>query len=187
MSTDIVVGISDQSTSSLDLLFNSNTGLSYLTQRRQLDPVLARDLNLLGLSGIANLVAAIKIAKRLELDENDLIVTLATDSAALYASERTKFRAARFAGSFDEVNAGEIFGQHLLGIADSDVLELSHHERARIFNLGYFTWVEQQRVKPEAFEERRSQHFWRTVQSTLPAVDALIAEFNARANFGKAG
>src|SRR6202008_1883599 len=68
MNTDIVVGVSDQATGALDLLFNSETGLSYLTRRRRIDPVLAGDLKLLGLSGIANLVAAIKIAKRLDLD-----------------------------------------------------------------------------------------------------------------------
>jgi cysteine synthase len=187
MNTDIVVGVSDQAIGVLDLLFNSETGLSYLTRRRRIDPVLAGDLKLLGLSGIANLVAAIKIAKRLDLAEDDLIVTLATDSAALYYSERQKFLAAQFASGFDEVNAGEIFGQHLLGIADNDVLELDHHQRTRIFNLGYFTWVEQQGIALEAFEERRSRHFWGAVQSALPTLDALIAEFNARAGAAKTG
>ena len=100
----------------------------------------------MGLSGIANLVAAIKTAKRLELGEEDLLVTVATDSAALYGSERRKFLATHYPNGFDAVNAGEVCGQHLLGVADSDVLELTHHERTRIFNLGYYTWVEQQGV-----------------------------------------
>jgi cysteine synthase len=185
MNTDIAAGVSDQSTDALDLLFNSATGLSYLIGRRRIDPALANKLKLLGLSGIANLVAAIKVAKRLELDENDLLVTLATDSAALYASERRKFLAARFPDGFDEVNAGEVFGQHLLGIADNDVLELTHQERSRIFNLGYYTWVEQQGVGATAFEERRSQSFWTTLHQALPALDSLIADFNAQAGFGK--
>ena len=66
-----------------------------------------------------------------------MIVTVATDSAALYGSERRKFLAANYPDGFDTVNAGEIFGQHLLGAADNDVLELTHDERSRIFNLGY--------------------------------------------------
>jgi cysteine synthase len=187
MNTDIVVGVSDRSTGALDLLFNSATGLSYLTRRRQVDPALAGDLKLLGLSGIANLVAAIKIAKRLELDEDDLIVTLATDSAALYASERRKFCATRFPDRFDEVNAAEIFGEHFMGVADNDVLELTHHVRSRIFNLGYYTWVEQQGVALDAFEQRRSQSFWGGLQKALPSLDALITEFNARAGFSQVG
>ena len=78
------------------------------------------------------------------------------------------------------MNAGEIFGQHLLGAADNEVLELTHGERSRIFNLGYFTWVEQQGVPVEAFERRRSQSFWSEARRAAPAWDTLIAEFNAK-------
>jgi cysteine synthase len=184
MNTDVVIGVSDRSTASLDLLFNSDVGRRYLTARKGIDPALVADLQLLGLSGIANLVAAIKLAKRLDLGEDDLILTVATDSAALYASERRKSCATSFPGGFDEVHAGEIFGQHLLGTADNDVLELTHQERARVFNLGYYTWVEQQGVTVGAFEERRSQRFWTELQQTLPALDALIEEFNAIASAG---
>ena len=185
MNTDIVVGVSDRSTGALDLLFNKETGLSYLADRRHIDTELLSGLKLLGLSGIANLVAAIKIAKRLELGEDDAIVTIATDSAALYGSERRKFLAANYPSGLDAVSAGEIFGQHLLGAADNDVLELTHGERSRIFNLGYYTWVEQQGVPLEAFERRRTQEFWSQLPQAALAWDMLIAEFNAVAGSEK--
>ena len=185
MNTDIVVGVSDRSTGALDLLFNKETGLSYLADRRHIDTQLLSGLKLLGLSGIANLVAAIKIAKRLELGEDDAIVTVATDSAALYGSERRKFLAANYPNGLDAVSAGEIFGQHLLGAADNDVLELTHGERSRIFNLGYYTWVEQQGVPLEAFERRRTQKFWSQLPQAALAWDMLIAEFNAVAGSEK--
>ncbi len=181
MNTDIVVGVSDRCTGALDLLFNSSTGLSYLADRRHIDPQLLAELRFIGLSGIANLVAAIKTAKRLELGEEDAIVTVATDGAALYGSERRKFLQAHYPDGFDLISAGEIFGQHMLGAADNDVLELTHSERSRIFNLGYYTWVEQQGVPLEAFERRRAQGFWRELRRAAPAWDALIAEFNAEA------
>jgi cysteine synthase len=111
MNTDIVVGVSDRSTGSLDLLFNSEIGLSYLANRRHITPELLSGLKLIGLSGIANLVAAIKIAKRLDLGEEDAIVTVATDSAALYGSERRKLLMAHYQDGFDTVSAGEVFGQ----------------------------------------------------------------------------
>jgi cysteine synthase len=187
MNTDIVVGVSDRSTASLDLLFNSEVGLAYLAGRRQVDPATAAGLGLLGLSGIANLVAAIKTAKRLELGADDLVVTVATDGAALYASERRKFRAAHYPRGFDPVDAAEICGQHLLGIADNDVLELTHHERARIFNLGYYTWVEQQGVSLADFERRRAAEFWAELRRAAPLWDAMIAEFNAAAGLGETG
>jgi cysteine synthase A len=179
MNSDIVVGVSDRCTGALDLLFNSETGLSYLAGRRHIDPRLLAGLKLIGLSGIANLVAAIKTAKRLELGEEDVILTIATDGAALYESERRKFLASQYPEGFDSISAGEVFGQHLLGIADNDVLELTHAERSRIFNLGYYTWVEQQGVPLEAFERRRAQRFWVELRRAAPAWDALIAEFNA--------
>src|SRR6266436_4679088 len=185
MNTDIVIGVSDRSTGALDLLFNSKTGLAYLSDRRHIDPEAIAGLKLLGLSGIANLVAAIKTAKRLELGEDDVLITVATDSAALYGSERRKVLEANYPDGFDAVNAGEVFGQHLLGIADNDVLELTHAERSRIFNLGYYTWVEQQGVPLEEFERRRAQGFWRGLRQAVSAWDGLIAEFNERAGFGE--
>ncbi|MFL5266181.1 MAG: pyridoxal-phosphate dependent enzyme [Stellaceae bacterium] len=185
MNTDIVVGVSDRSTGALDQLFNSEIGQTYLSDRRHLDPETNAGLKLLGLSGIANVIAAIKVAKHLELGEDDALFTVATDSAALYESERRKFLEANFPNGFDVVNAGEIFGQHLLGAADNDVLELTHAERSRIFNLGYYTWVEQQGVPLGEFELRRSQRFWKELRQIASIWDELITEFNARAGFGE--
>jgi cysteine synthase len=185
MNTDLVVGVSDRSVAALDLLFNNKTGLAYLSDRRRIGSETIEALKYLGLSGIANVVAAIKTAKRLELGDEDVLITVATDSAALYGSERRKFLAATYPSGFDNVNAGEIFGQHLLGAAADDVLELTHDERSRIFNLGYFTWVEQRGVPLVEFDRRRSQSFWRELRWAASAWDGLIAEFNARAGFGE--
>ena len=43
-----------------------------------------------GLSSICNVLAAIKTAKLLGLGPDDAIITVATDGAALYPSERAK-------------------------------------------------------------------------------------------------
>ncbi|MDE0410417.1 MAG: pyridoxal-5'-phosphate-dependent protein subunit beta, partial [Alphaproteobacteria bacterium] len=51
-------------------------------------------------------------------------------------------------------------------------------ERRRIFNLGYFTWVEQQGVALADFDRRRDQAFWRGLSDLVPAWDDLIARFN---------
>ena len=37
---------------------------------------------------------------------------------------------------------------------------LNQKDKERIFNLGYYTWVEQQGIKLEDFEIRRHQSFW---------------------------
>ena len=109
---------------------------------------------------------------------DDVVMTVATDSAALYASERRSYVERRYPDGFDEVNAGEIFGRHLEGV-DGHVLELGHLERTRIFNLGYYTWVEQQGVGVEDFDRRKDQRFWRSLIDSVPAWDDLIDDFNA--------
>jgi hypothetical protein len=55
---------------------------------------------------------------------------------------------------------------------------MTHRERRRVFNLGYYTWVEQQGVSLEDFEKRSDQRFWEGLQNTLPVWDAMIEEFN---------
>ncbi len=179
MNTDVVIGISDVTSDSLNLLFNSDIGRSYLTHRRKLDPALVDAFADIGISGLANIAAAIKLARHFDYGENDAIVTVATDSAEMYGSERTSFIARHYGDGFDEVNAGEIFGRSIQGLSDSDVLELTHRERQRIFNLGYYTWVEQQGVTLDDFEQRKNQSFWRGLVDTIPAWDRLIEDMNA--------
>jgi cysteine synthase len=179
MNTDIVVGVSDLASDSLNVLFGGNVGRSYLAGRRKIDPDVTRAFDDIGISGLANIVAAVKVAKHLDLGADDVIMTVATDSASLYASERQSFLARRYRDGFDEVNAGEIFSRHLEGIVDDHVLELTHFDRKRIFNLGYFTWVEQQGVPIDDFDRRKDQRFWRGLVDSIPAWDRLIEEFNA--------
>jgi cysteine synthase len=184
MNTDVVVGVSDKATDALNLLLNSERGRRYLGGRQKIDPELLRRFDDVGISGLANIVAAIKLAKRFDYGSNDVIMTVATDSSALYGSERQSYLARRYPDGFDEVNAGEIFGRHLQGIADDHVLELTHVDRKRIFNLGYYTWVEQQGLSVEDFDRRKNQDFWRALVDSIPAWDRLIQDFNAEAGVG---
>ncbi len=178
MNTDLVVGVSDRGSDALNLLFNDSIGRTYLTQRQKIAPALVDEFVNIGLSGNANIIAAIKIAKRLELGPSDVIVTIATDSATLYDSERKSYLGRTYPGGFDEVHAGEIFGHHLQAVADDHVIELTHVDRRRIFNLGYYTWVEQQGVPAADFDRRVDAAFWTRLQASIPAWDQLIADFN---------
>jgi cysteine synthase len=181
MNNDVVVGISDRVTDQLNLLFGSDVGRRYLQGRRELDKDLVSAFADIGISGLANIVASIKLARHFHYGPDDVIVTVATDSASLYESERDAFRARHFGGSFDDVNAAEIFGACLAAIATDHVLELTDQVRRRIFNLGYYTWVEQQGVSVEDFEQRRHQSFWDSIVESLPEWDRLIEDFNAEA------
>jgi cysteine synthase len=185
--TDVVTAVSDKSTDALDVLFNTATGRAYLVDRQGVPADVAGRLGDLGLSSICNVLASIKVARRLGLDRRDLVLTVATDGAVLYDAEREERLAAGWPDGFDERSAARLFGEHLAGIGDDHVLELTQVERTRIFNLGYFTWVEQQGVSLDDFEARRSQAFWRSLRDLLPAWDELIAGFNARTGAAPAG
>jgi cysteine synthase len=180
MNTDVVVGVQDAATDAVGLLFNLPAGRAYLAERRSATNVFLEHVRSFGLSSLCNLIAAIKTAKYYEWGPEDVIVTVATDGAEMYESERRKALETRFAGRFDEVTAGEVFGQYLRGAATDRLLELSEVDRHRIFNLGYYTWVEQQGVAIDMFNARRHQRFWGDLQSLVPRWDEMIAEFNAR-------
>jgi cysteine synthase len=178
--TDIAVAVSDASTDGLGVLFSSEIGRGYLSERRAVPPTVLSALDHLGLSSICNVLAAVKTAKYLDLGPDDVVLTVATDGAEMYGSERQKAMAKRFSGRFDAITAAEVFAQHMLGAATDHLLELSAVDRNRIFNLGYYTWVEQQGVSVPEFNVRRDQRFWKGLRDILPAWDAMIDEFNAR-------
>jgi len=178
--TDFVAGVRDLATDSLNVLFNTETGRRYLAARRGVPEALLARLSVLGLSSLANVVAAVKLARYLDLGPDDAILTVATDGAEMYASEVDKAMESRFGGRFDEVTAAEVFARHVLGAATDHLLETTRTDRNRIFNLGYFTWVEQQGVSLEEFDARRSPAFWTGLRELIPAWDERIREMNER-------
>ena len=180
LNTDLVAGISDRATDQLSVLFAARAGVEYLRARRRVpEPVLA-SLPAFGLSSICNILAAVKTAKHLRLGPDDVIMTVATDGAGMYGSERERITARDFPAGFTPADAAEVFGRWMLGTGPDDLLETTLADRNRIFNLGYYTWVEQQGVSLADFEARRDQRFWAGLRDLLPAWDAMITEFNER-------
>ena len=179
MNTDVIVDISDRDTDALNVLFNTVEGKNYLRARGVDDDTIAA-LDSFGLSSICNVLGAIKVARLLRLGPDDVIVTIATDGAAMYRTEADKVLARDFPDGFGPTQAAETFGRSLEGQGTNDMLELTLEDRERIFNLGYFTWVEQQGVSIEDFEVRRSQDFWRGLRDAVPHWDDMIREVNAR-------
>ena len=176
MNTDLVIGVSDRATDGLNAVFNTDAGCRYLAGRAGM-PV--RMLRYLGLSSIANLLGSIKMARHYRLGPDDVVLSVATDGHELYASELKRYLERRHNRSdMTEVLAAELVGEHLLGAGTEHVLEMTERERARIFNLGYFTWVEQQGIALADFERRRSQKFWTDLHGLAPLWDELIAAFN---------
>ena len=103
-----------------------------------------------------------------------------SDGADLYPSERRKTLAKRFNGSFGTTDAAEVFAEHLGSVTTDNMIDCNERDRNRVFNLGYYTWVEQQGTPVDVFEARRSQSFWRDLRRFVPAWDSMIDDFNRR-------
>jgi cysteine synthase len=180
MGTDIVTAVSDLATDRLSVLFNTSVGREFLVGRCGVSDRWIDELSNLGLSSICNVLASIKVARYLGLGADDVVLTVATDGADMYGSEIQKSSARYFNNGFDAIDAAATYGEHLSGASIDHVLELTEHEKTRIFNLGYYTWVEQRGVTIERFDRRRDPRFWTDLQSLVPIWDSMISDFNTR-------
>ncbi|MDH3678944.1 MAG: pyridoxal-5'-phosphate-dependent protein subunit beta, partial [Acidimicrobiia bacterium] len=166
--TDVVVAISDRLTDQLDVLFQSEVGRDYLVTELGLDQGFVHQLENLGYSSICNLAASIAYADLRGLGPDDVVLSVATDGAALYDSGRAAIAERDFGGPLTPAAAAATFARHLGNPAGHAVLDLDDRQRRRIFNLGYFTWVEQLNLDIDTFVARRDQRWW---DDMLPVVD----------------
>jgi cysteine synthase len=174
--TDLVVAIDDNAVVNLARLFNEKTGQRYLASQGVPEEVVSR-LDLLGFSGISNVLTAIKMAHYYEMGENDVVLTVLTDSMQLYGSRLDEMRAE--SGEYSQNQAAADFARFLKGQSTDNLLELRYTDRRRIHNLKYYTWVEQQGKTYEEINQQWSQpDYWTDVQAQADEIDALITEFN---------
>ncbi len=175
--TDMVVAIDDNAVVNLSRLFNEPAGKKYLASQGVPEAIITQ-LDLMGFSGISNVLSAIKFAKYYELGEQDIVLTVLTNSMELYQS-RLKEMHTEF-GEYSEKEAAADFARYLLGQSTDNLLELRYTDRRRIHNLKYFTWVEQQgKTYAEIQSMWQEPDYWTNVQKQAPEIDALIEEFNA--------
>ncbi len=181
LNMDFAIGVSDRACDSLNLLFNTPVGRTFLSKRTGVDQSVIDGLVDLGLSSIANVLGAIKYAKHNELKSSDAVITVATDGSEMYGTELEKAEAQMPSSKFNENAAAEVFGRYLLGTVTDHMIEMTRTDRERMFNLGYYTWVEQQGVSLEDFDARRAPAFWDQLMNVVPVWDKMIDDFNSHA------
>lgn len=176
--TDTLVAIDDNAVVNLARLFNEPDGKAYLVESG-VPSELVNKLDLLGFSSISNVLSAIKAAKYYELDENDIIVTMLTDSMELYQSRLHEMHAEM--GDYSKKAAAVDDARWLKGVGIDYLEDLTYMGQKRVHNLKYYTWVEQQ---GKTFEEIQAQwyqnDYWTELHEQVPEIDALIEEFNTR-------
>ncbi|HKZ30423.1 MAG TPA: pyridoxal-phosphate dependent enzyme [Acidimicrobiia bacterium] len=180
--TDMAIGLDDEATIALTRLFNEPAGAAYLADQGVAPDLIAR-LPLLGISGIGNMLMAIKMAKYYEMGSQDVIITVGTDSMEMYGSRLRELTEER--GEFTTLDAAAAFHHFLLGQGIDHVQELGYYDRKRVHNLKYYTWVEQQ---GKTYQEIQAQwydpDYWTSIQAMVDPIDELIVAFNQQVGLG---
>lgn len=176
--TDFVVAVDDEVPMRLLRLFNEKNGRGVLI-RNGVSESLVGMLDLLGISGIGNMIAAIKFAKYNELTEDDYVVTIATDSMQLYGSRLKELSMEK--GPYGESDAWQDLSL-LHSITMDNMKELSYYDRKAMHNLKYFTWIEQQGRDVKELNDQWYDHdnYWQSNFDKVDQIDGLITEFNER-------
>lgn len=176
--TDFVIAVDDEVPMRLLRLYNEEKGREALVDNG-VNPDLVNHLDLLGISGIGNMIAAIKFAKYNELTEDDYVVSIATDSMQLYGSRLDELTRDR--GAYSEIDA-----QRDIELSDAITMdhmkELSYYDKKAIHNLKYYTWIEQQGKDVEELNSQWYDHdsYWNNTFDQVETIDGLITEFNDR-------
>jgi cysteine synthase len=176
--TDAVIAIDDEDCMRLLRLFNEKEGRDYLLSDGIPADVVSQ-LGLLGISGISNTLSAIKMAKHWEMTSDDIIVTMATDSAVMYGSRIEELNHER--GNYSLIQAARDHEKCMLGTGPDHMKELTYEDRKAIHNLKYFTWVEQQGKEIEDLNQLwYDRELWPEIFSQPEKWDELIESFNER-------
>jgi len=175
--TDMVIDIDDEDSQKILRLFNEPAGRDYLKEQG-VDPELVDKLGYFGISGIANMLCCIKMAKYYELTEDDVLATVMTDSAEMYGSRIKELQEED--GEYTHETAAVDFHTHILGEKTDNMLELRYTDRKRIHNLKYYTWVEQQGKTSEELDALwyDEENTWKALHRETAKLDDLIREFN---------
>ena len=184
--TDMAIAIDDEDSQRLLRLFNKEDGKKYLRETLGLCDELVEKLSWLGISGIANLLCCIKMSKYYELTENDVVMTVLTDSAVMYQSRISELD--EMHGAYDAREAALDHNIHMLGLKTDNLLELTYADRKRIHNLKYYTWVEQQARDVHDLNALwyDTKGTWDAVHAQAKEMDELINEFNEATGLLKA-
>ena len=177
--TDMVIDIDDSNSMSLIRLFNEPAGKEYLADQHVPEATI-EELPLMGISSVANLTSAIKYAKYYELDEDDVVLTVFTDSMELYKSRLEEMRTK--AGDYTREDAVKDYHRFIEGVKTDNMEELTYYDRKRIHNLKYYTWIEQQGKDVEELDAQWYDwpNYWSDIHGQVEEIDRRIEEFNEK-------
>ncbi len=175
--TDMVMAIDDDDSMGFIRLCNEPAGKKYLRSLGLTDEFIGL-LPLMGISGAANVLMAVKMAKYYELTSKDIVLTVFTDSMEMYGSRLKEMEEEH--GPYSDMDAAMDHARHVLGVRTDGLLELTYAERRRVHNLKYYTWVEQQGKTSEELNAQwyDAGEYWGGIHAMADRIDERIEEFN---------
>ena len=175
--TNLIAAVDDEQTMQLMRLFNTEEGHKCLL-REGVDEATLQSLDMIGISGLCNLVASIKTARYYDMDGRDVIFTPLTDSMQLYSSRLQEAEEAH--GPYTTRMADQHYARYLQGITTDHLRELRYADQKALHNFKYFTWVEQQGRSSDELRQLWDEDFWNEVfsQDVVDEWDRLIDNFN---------
>ena len=154
-------------------LFTDEVGWQVMEQRFGVPGESARTLgSIFGISGICNLLGAIKTARFYDFGKDDLIVTVCTDDIGRYHSVMKWLTEKE--GVMDEAEATARMAGIFYGAGLDWIQEGTVHNRSRWRNLKYYTWVEQQGKTVEELDAQKDPEWWLAHQAKTAEIDRLI-------------
>jgi len=125
-----------------------------------------------GISGVCNVLGAIKTAKFYGLGKDDVVVTILTDAVDRYHSVMAQMTATY--GKMGKVEAQVRLESIFHGQRLDWILEGTREARARWHNLKYYTWIEQQGKTVAELNAQRHQEYWLAEQARIAEIDARL-------------
>jgi len=174
--TDVAIAIDDEVPMNWIRMLNEEAGIKYLKDKGISNDLIDK-LDWIGISGAANIISAIKFAKYFELGEDDVIVTILTDSMEMYQSRLVELNEEK--GKFSEMDAHGVYERYFMGIERDYIKELNYYDRKAVHNLKYYTWIEQQgKTYEEIMDQWYQKDYWTNIPKVVDKLDELINEFN---------
>ena len=156
-------------------LLTEETGWKMMADRYGVPEESIREMSeIMGISGVCNVLASIKTAKFYGLKDSDNVFTIATDTMDRYHSVMKQLDETY--GVMDETEAA-VRTVSLFHNAKTDWFrEGTRHAKQSWFNLKYYTWVEQQGKTVEELDAQRDPEFWLAEQAKVQETDRRLRE-----------
>ena len=179
LNMDAIMCIDDMdSVRGLQLLVEE-PGKRVLTEHYGISPAQVERLSaIFGISGVCNVLGAIKTARYYGFGKGDVIVTALTDSIDRYHSVMAWLTQKE--GRMDETKA-ELRVESIFHRMGADwVREGTQHARQCWHNLKYYTWVEQQGKSVTELDAQRDPAWWLAEQAKVEEVDRMLVALRER-------